>query len=157
MHNCSDMRLDDCLERENSMERSWEKEGKGSELVCSQGGERKRLRKRKREEGKEGRETQTEKNIARGGGDWSGKGKGERSALNWKLSSCMEFRYTHIHACSSALPGGQLGWLHQGSCHGAIYYSYFCPRIILSSVFTLPDYYMYSNKRLIFDLIGFII
>lgn len=68
MYNCSDMRSDDCWEREYSMEMSWEKEGKGSELVCRQGGERKRLRKKKREEGKEGRETLAEKNIAGGGG-----------------------------------------------------------------------------------------
>lgn len=53
-----------------------EKEGNGSGLVSSQGGERKRLRKRKREEGKEGRETQAEKtSLGEGGLEREGKGR----------------------------------------------------------------------------------
>lgn len=51
-----------------------EKEGNGSGLVSSQGGERKRLRKR--EEGKEGRETQAEKtSLGEGGLEREGKGR----------------------------------------------------------------------------------
>lgn len=60
------------------MEISWEKGEKGSGLVCSQGGERKRLRKR--EEGKEGRKTWAEKNMA-GGGVLEQEGKGREIGI----------------------------------------------------------------------------
>ncbi len=74
------MQSDDCWERENLMKMSWEKEGKGSELVCSQGGERKRLRKR--EEGKEGREERPGlKKTSQGEGGLEREGKGREIGI----------------------------------------------------------------------------